>query len=58
MTFYIQYNEDGEIVATVNSSGKPPVHPRQVALDAAIDIRDKRVNLLTKQLEDVLNAKP
>lgn len=53
MAFYIQYNNDGEIVATVTSSGKPPIHPRQIALDEPISINNKRVNLLTKSVEDV-----
>ena len=53
MAFYIQYNNDGEIVATVMSTGKPPIHPRQIALDEPISISHKRVNLLTKTIEDV-----
>ena len=52
MPFYIQYNEDGEIVATVQSSGKPPIHPRQICLDEAISVTHKRINLLTKTIED------
>lgn len=54
MAFYIQYNEDGEIVATVQSSGKPPIHPRQISVPEYISISDKRVNPVTKTLEDVI----
>ena len=53
MTFYIQYNESGDVVATVQSFGKPPKHPRQLVFPEFIKTRGKRVNLEQLELEDI-----
>lgn len=55
MTFYVQYNETGDIVATVQSFNdkKPPIHPRQLVFKDYTNLRNKRVNLETKELEDI-----
>ena len=53
MTFYIQYDEAGNISGTVNTP-TPPDHPRQLAIeDGWIPTMGKRVNLETLQLEDI-----
>lgn len=49
MTLYIQYAEDGTIVATVRGT-KAPEHPRQLSLDDATPWDGMRVDLDTKTL--------
>lgn len=51
MMFYVQYDESGNIVATVNSMSAP-VHPRQLAFDEYQDTVNKRVDLNTLELVD------
>ena len=58
MTFYIQYNESGDVVATVQSFGKPPKHPRQLVFPEFIKTRGKRVNLERLELEDIQPPPP
>lgn len=52
MPFYVQYDELGNISATVGSPS-PPNCIRQLAFDDYVDTDNKRVNLETLQLEDI-----
>ena len=55
--FYIQYDEQGNIGATV-TSGTAPVHPRQLVYNEPVDIKGKYVNPETNQLEDDIRPIP
>lgn len=52
MPFYVQYDELGNISATVGSLYAPNCN-RQLAFDDYVDTDNKRVNLETLQLEDI-----
>lgn len=53
MTQYIQYDENGNITATVISDLPAPAHDRQIVLDDAIDVTNKIVGISTGQLIDI-----
>lgn len=55
MPFIIQYDEAGNIGATVDTNGAIPDHPRQLVFEEAVDTTGKKVNLLTGELEDIIS---
>ena len=52
MRFYVQYAETGDISATLQALSAPN-HPRQLAQLAWVDTQGKRVNPVTRELEEV-----
>lgn len=50
---YVQYNEDGQITASVMTIGSAPDHPRQLAFETPVDIEGKMVDLVTLALIDI-----
>lgn len=55
MTIYIQYDEIGNITATVKSIGIPsPIYERQLSFEEEIDITGKMVDMGNQVLIDIL----
>ena len=53
MTQYIQYDENGNITASVTSFGiSPPGHPRQLVLEKSIEIIGKKIDLGKLEIVD------
>lgn len=52
MAFYIQYDETGRIMATVNSSVEAPACSNQLRFEEYVDTSGKKINLDTLSLED------
>lgn len=52
MTQYVQYDEDGNIVATVDSLGSPPVCERQLAFTEPVAVAGKKIDLEELELID------
>jgi hypothetical protein len=56
MTFYIQYDESGNISATINTGAPAPDFPRQIVFDTPVETTGKCVNLTTLELDDLPNG--
>lgn len=52
MAFYVQYDEAGNVSATINTSGDAPDFPRQLTFDSYVQTSGQVVNLDTLELED------
>ena len=55
MAFYIQYDEFGNIGATVQTEKDPPICDRQLVFDNPIDTSGKMVDIATLT---IINAPP
>lgn len=51
--FYIQYDEVGNISATVNTSSAAPIYPRQLSFDEPFSTSGKMVDINTLEIKDV-----
>lgn len=52
MAFYVQFDEQGNITATVESYLPTPKHTMQLVFADYVNTDGKRVNLETRELED------